>query len=211
MTCLEHRPSAGYDRFIFGQCPTGFQYDYLPFQGGCVLNAGTGAAPVSIDSEVWEAKSAWRKENHANARVIEHGLRAAVICASMDGRRLLKPQDLDPVWAFVKYQEKLRKTLQPNAGVTSDAKLAYKFLAYLDRHAPSGEWLNVRQMFRATNASDLGPTAANRALQALSMNGEVEALEGNQGKRNSRTGATCGLMSKQVTVGGLEIDCQWLM
>jgi hypothetical protein len=57
-----------YDRFVFGQCPTGFRFDYRPFTGGPALQARDLDEPewvteterpvaVEIADDVWAVKS----------------------------------------------------------------------------------------------------------------------------------------------------------
>lgn len=179
-----------YDRFIFGVGPSGYSYSYRSFSGEPVLKAANPEdpegiftttkhpIPVEIDSDVWAERDRIQKELKiapGDRRVLELGLRCAVIAASLDGRSVLKAADLGPMKAFVSYQLKVRKMLKPNPGKNSEAIVACKFLDYLEEHSPNGEWVNRREMFRSTRAlQDWGPSIANRALQSLGLSGDVE-------------------------------------
>lgn len=172
-----------YDRTLFGLQPSGHIYDYRPFSGGPLGFDLMKLQPVKVGNDVWEAKSAWVKEYKLSPRVLESCLRVAAICASYDGRNVLRPKDIEvPVVALAKYQENLRLILCPNTGKNDDGKLSGKFLGYLRRHAPNGEWLSERDMLRNTRAYDFG-TRAERVLASLHFNGEVE-----RGRSNSRSG-----------------------
>ena len=117
-------------------------------------------------------KSQWLADNPGlNMRIVEHAIRAAVICASFDGRRTLRVSNLGPAWEFIKYQSRIRKLLQPNPGKNFEAIVAYKMLNYLGRL--DGRFVNRRQMFRAIHAYDHGLSIADRALTMLNANGDV--------------------------------------
>ena len=79
---------------------------------------GFEPADVDIEREVWKAKEDYVKSMQVQPRLFEIGLRAAVICAAVDGRPTLRVQDLDPVVDFVKYQDLTRKVLKPNPART---------------------------------------------------------------------------------------------
>jgi hypothetical protein len=171
-----------YDRFIYGLCPTGFVYEYWERE---TPTADVGIefdrpVRVSIDREVWDVyNNVWRKE--FTGRVPELALRVAVICASFSRQRILTAADLAPAYVFARYQERVRKLLKPNPGKNADGIAAFKFLEYL-RNRPN-EWVNVRSMFRDTNAYDLGPGCAQRCLNMLQFIGEVETKSDESNKR----------------------------
>jgi len=167
-----------YDRFIFGLCPTGFTYDYKPFDGIPALYRGSTPWPVAVavDHSVWEAKSAWLKDDpNLNPRVVEIGLRVAVICASFDGRTILRGENLGATLAFVRYQTKVRELLQPNPGITLDAKLAHKILEKL-RRIPPCQWINRRAVERSVHTERFGPSQVERTFASLFFNGEIERM-----------------------------------
>ena len=171
-----------YDRFIFGQHPTGFSYDFVPFDEGPrayprpELESGEASGPVvvEVEDEVYTERKRWRVEFGIPSRVSEHAIRAAVICASFDGRAVLRVADLGPALAFARYQVAIRKILAPNPGKNPEAIIAYKVVDYLRLHAPEGQWVNRRKMLQAINGYDYGPTVVDRALRSLELNGEIE-------------------------------------
>src|SRR5204863_6869420 len=77
------------------------------------------------------------------------------------------------VIALSTYQSRLQLILKPNTGKNDDGILSNKFLSYLRRNAPNGEWLSERDMLRNTRAYDLG-TRADKVLASLEYNGEIE-------------------------------------
>ena len=163
-----------YDRTLLGLQPSGFEYEYLPFSGPSLNLDIMKLQPVKIGNDIWEAKNAWVKQHKLNPRVAESCIRVAGICASYDGANILRPQDIEAsVVALAKYQTRLRLVLQPNTGKNDDGKLSNKFMGYLRRHAPNGEWLSEREMLRNTNAYDYG-TRAEKVLASLQYNGEIE-------------------------------------
>ncbi|HWY20032.1 MAG TPA: hypothetical protein VNX26_02365 [Candidatus Acidoferrum sp.] len=180
-----------YDRFIFGVGPSGYSYSYRSFSGEPLLKAKDPAdvdegfdttvehpVPVEISSDVWAERDRIQEELKiapGERRVLELGIRCALIAASLDGRRVLKAADLGPMKAFVAYQLRVRKTLKPNPGKNPEAIVACKFLDYLDEHSPNGEFLNRRKMISDTRASqDWGPSTVNRVLSALELAGDIE-------------------------------------
>jgi hypothetical protein len=161
-----------YDRFLFGQCPSGYSYDYFPFEGG---REWTSPVCPVIDPSVWEAKSEWiKRERGLNQRVVEIAIWVATICAGIDGRKTLHASDLGPARELIQYQTNIRKVLRPNPGENFEARLAHKFLDYLTRQ---GGFVSRRDMYRHTRAYDLGPSTAERALSILHANGDVEICQ----------------------------------
>jgi len=161
-----------YDRFILGLCPTGFMYDWRPFEGGCVDRPSL--VPVRLDENVLAVKKVWIEEHGITPRIAEHALRAATICASFDGREILTADALGPALAFAKYQQGVRLLLKPNAGETYEGKLAVAFLDYLNRYGVDGNWIPRSKMYQDTNAYKIGLTIAEKTLDALEANGDVE-------------------------------------
>lgn len=169
-----------YDRFIFGLCPTGFQFVFTNREVLDVLSDSEAAGrPIftEIDPEVWTVTAEWKK--NLAGRAVELAVRTAAICAAFDRREKLRPEDLKPALAFAEYQSRFRDYLKPNPGKNFEAILGYKFLAYLRREP--GAWYGVRDMFRDTRAYDYGLTTATKALASLAFNGDVEFT--NQGKK----------------------------
>jgi hypothetical protein len=122
---------------------------------------------------VWSTKSEWVKEDpELNPRIAEIAIRAATVCAAFNGTIVLENSMLGPARELVRYLTNIRKVLKPNPGENFEARLAHKFLDYLDRH--NGKFVSTRDMFRDTRAYDLGPSTADRALSILAANGEVE-------------------------------------
>jgi hypothetical protein len=175
-----------YDRFIFAECPTGFTYNYRPFEGEPVFQPQTPSEEndptafstaadqpvvVEIDRSVWAECDKWRAAGLG--RVVEHSIRVAIICASFDGRRVLRAEDLAPALAFAKYQMRMRKVFEPNPGKNTDGILTWKVQRYLDAHAPKGEWLNKRVMLQSIRAWDFGATTIERVLHGLQSSGAI--------------------------------------
>jgi hypothetical protein len=179
--CFASNTTGGlYDRFLFGLCPSGFVYDYRPFEGEPAQLPEPVA--VKIDPAVWSWKSALLKQDSSlNPRVIENALRIATICAAFDGRRTLEATALDPALATIQYQTSVRKFLVPNAGRNFEGILAAKFLTYLDKHAPSGEWVSRSRMLQITHAYEYGPSISDKAISSLEFNAEIET--GKAGKQ----------------------------
>jgi hypothetical protein len=161
-----------YDRFIFGQCPTDFNYLYRPFQGQPLA---VEPVTVAVHPEVWAERDCWIKTiPGVTGRIAEIALRVASICAAFDGKDFLMVSDLAPARAFAEYQARIRILLRPNPGENFEARAAFKFLAYLQRHAPDGQWLGKREMLRETHCYELGPSTCNKALNTLGYNGDIE-------------------------------------
>jgi hypothetical protein len=158
-----------YDRFVFGLCPGNFNFDYYPYAG---TTEDISPVEASIDPEVFRVKSQWQAEDcELNPRIVEHAIRVAAVCAAFDGRKTLSAGDLGPAREFTRYQSNIRKMLKPNPGENFEARLAHKFLDYLERQG--GKFVSRRKMFRDTRAYDLGPSVADRALSVLNANGDV--------------------------------------
>jgi hypothetical protein len=166
-----------YDRFLFGRCPTGFEYAYVPLAGVPELVAGTRPELPRINGDVWEETNRRGASEGTNRRILEIGIRSALICAAFDGRKELRADHLDHAWEFVKYQERVRALLQPNPGKNYDAQVAHKILTHLQTHAPDRKFLKLRDVLKATKAYDCGPIIWERVVAALTFNGDIEVNE----------------------------------
>jgi len=165
-----------YDRFILGLCPDGFVFNYREYEVKALAVGGETGRPVHvrIDPSVWDVLRDWHKT--FTDRVPELALRVAVICAAFDRRRLLTADDLKPARAFAEYQQRIRHVLKPNPGKNTDGILGHRILEYLKRKP--GEWINRRTMFKDSRCYDLGLPAAERVLDKLEANGDVEIIRG---------------------------------
>jgi len=163
-----------YDRFLFGCCPGGFQFDYFPFDAE---RKEFETKSVFVAPEVWNVKSAWQKEkeNPLEPRVIEIALRVAIICAAFDGRTLLEAKDLAPMKALAEYEQRIRRLLKPNEGESLEAKIALKIDAYLDRF--DGGYIERRKLLHDVGAYRYGPSVAKRALDVMYANGDIEVTD----------------------------------
>jgi hypothetical protein len=154
-----------YDRFLHGQCPDGFLYDYVPFYGG---QEELSPVPVAIDEDVWVEKALWlRQEPDMSARVAELAIRAAAVCASFDRRRVLYAKDLGPALEFARYQTRIRRMLKPNPGENFEGKIAHKILDCLDQY--KGKFVSKRELLRAIHSNRYGPSIAERAYTMPTM------------------------------------------
>lgn len=168
-----------YDRFLFGQQPTGFELLWRPFENETVEELSPTC--VEVDSEVWEARDEWIKKLGFNPRVCEIAVRVATICASIDGRQRLQSNQLAPALAFARYQQSVRMTLKPNEGETIDAQIAKSILGYLNRKS-AGQWISARKVFQGTRAYDKSPVAAHRVIDALERSGDIEKTKTASGR-----------------------------
>jgi hypothetical protein len=160
-----------YDRFLFSACPDGYQFEYEPFNDAVTEN--WSQVPVVIDHDVWVEKAAWRiEERELEPRIIEISIRAAAICAAFDGRTRLRACDLGPARELARYQTRIRRLLKPNPGENFEGKITLKILDHLDQH--QGRLVAERTLLRKINAYRYGPSIADRALDILHANGEIE-------------------------------------
>ena len=123
-----------YDRFLFGQAPTGARYLWEPLPLPIVVQQPKWLdmfCPVTLDASVFTERNRWIIEGHIDDRVAEIAIRCAVVCASVDGRTRLTGNMLGPAFHLAKYQMKVRAFLQPNPGENPDAKMAFKELNFL--------------------------------------------------------------------------------
>ncbi|MFY9531247.1 MAG: DUF3854 domain-containing protein [Candidatus Acidiferrales bacterium] len=166
-----------YDRFLFGQCPSDFEYLYRPETGTPAFSPGVLPLQPEVNPELWEARNQIAKSEGINPRLLEIALRCAVICAAFDGRKEILATDLEPAWELARYQERVRLLLAPNPGKNFEAQAAYKVIAYLNRHAPKGEWLRLRDVLRGSRAWDYGPSLTERVINAMTFSGAIEQAE----------------------------------
>lgn len=156
-----------HDRFTFGLCPEGYNFLFRPFEG---IRETTSPITVEVDPAIWEMAEQIRKENPKIGREAEIAIRAARICASFDGRKILRAQDCESsVKTFIATQLHIREYLRPNEGVTNDAKCANALLMWLERNASDMRVVperDVRHGLRKTLAK-LGPGALAYATKNL--------------------------------------------
>jgi hypothetical protein len=158
-----------YDRFLFGYQPDDATHDYQPFERNSLTLRPTR---VVIAHDVWQMKKNWLQAHKDwNPRVVEHALRASVICASFDGRTILNAEDLGPAYSMIRYQTMIRDFLKPNPGENFEGRLAHKFLNHLRRL--QGASITRRELLQYTHAYDLGPTQCDRVLSTMQANGDI--------------------------------------
>ena len=161
-----------WDRFLFSMCPTGYSYLWRPPEGEPDTTDLFDVPPVHAD--VYAARDGIVAAEKIRPRILEIALRCALISAAIDGREELRAADLEPAWELARYQTRARVLLQPNSGKNFEGVVAQKILQYLDRHAPNGQYVNVRQILRGTHGYDLGPSLCERAVRAMVFGGAIE-------------------------------------
>ena len=167
-----------YDRFIFGQNPTGAMVDFRP--GENVEPEELNPVSVTVSPDVWELRNEWTKTKGIGPRIAEHAVTVATICAAFDRRNVLTAADLGPAYAFAQYQQGLRTALKPNEGENFSGKLSLMFMDYLKRNDGddgSPKWTAVQDLFNNTGAYRKGADLADNVLRALERNGEVETAK----------------------------------
>jgi hypothetical protein len=145
------------------QVPTVLKLDY----GNLGFNR---PSIVTIDPKVFDVVNEWKHK--FDGRVTELALRVATVCAAFDKRSVLLPDDLEPAYAFAKYQHSVRLVLHPNTGANTEGILAKKFMRHIT--AAEGKWVVVRELFNLTNAYDFGPGAPKRVIDMLIFNTDLE-------------------------------------
>ncbi len=163
-----------YDRFIFGQCPTGFEYLWRPIEGTPVFDCEFDEMPVNQD--IFSARDDLSAKEKLSPRLLELALRCAAICAAIDGREL-RAADLGPAWEMARYQNRVRMLLVPNAGKNLEGQVASKIMGYVDAHSDGEKCLKVRDVLTATHAYDFGPALCERVIKGLAFAGEIEHFE----------------------------------
>jgi hypothetical protein len=189
-----------YDRFLYGLCPTGFRYFYMPFEGGPALqisqteddpyseaivpiaSVGDQPIPVALDKSVFVEANRWMREddvlkNPDCERIVEIAMRVATICASFDRRPILYGKDLGPTLELARYQARIRHLLKPNPGKTFEGQLYHKFFEFLTMHTSDGSWMPRKELFHRTCSHEIGLPVANRTLDAMIANEDVEGLD----------------------------------
>jgi hypothetical protein len=163
-----------YDRFVFGLCPEPHEFLWRPFEEKPVT---LNPFPATVSSDVWDARDEWVRTEGVTSRIAEHALRAAYICACVDGRPTLRANDLGPALEFARYQTGVRKVLAPNPGENPDARCAIAIRNWLIEYAEDGK-ANRRDLDRGIHASRYGPGVFNRCLNNLAFNREIDLRDG---------------------------------
>ena len=181
-----------YDRLFQGICPSDFHCDsYRPWEGEPILKDGFKPTPVTIDGSVYELMAQWRsearKQGKQPGREVDISIRVALICTSFDGRSVLAAKDVEgsgATKATLDYQTWVRTQLTPNSGDNPDAQCANAMLAWLQAHAPNGEWVDMQELKRGVHYSRmrLGPVIFERVIRHLSSP-ITQAIEMRQIKR----------------------------
>jgi len=157
-----------YDRMYQAICPSNYEHFYKPWEGTAEVFEPVA---VRIDGSVWEVTKKWQRETPDLGRILEIAVRIATICASFDGQTVLTGKDLDSgaAKATLGYQKWVRTKLVPNAGENPDAQCSNAILAWLQAHAPKGEWVSMRDLKRGLNYSRmrLGPRTFLSAFNTL--------------------------------------------
>jgi Bifunctional DNA primase/polymerase, N-terminal/Primase C terminal 1 (PriCT-1) len=172
-----------YDRFLFGQCPSGYSYLWKPLDGPPAITETFDGPRVNAD--VWEARNGIHQAEKINPRILELAIRCAFICAAIDGREELRAADLAPAWALARYQQRVRILLQPNGGKNFEGRIALKILNHLGSNAADGRYLVLRDVLRATRAYEYGPSTCERALNAMRFGGSIEEI-GNTSEKGQK-------------------------
>lgn len=165
-----------YDRFIFGLCPSDFEFDYEPMNGAVERVERRAGDVLLVDPEIWQWAKHFKREHKDKdvRRLVEIGIRSALICAYFDNSQLVDLKRLDPHIAFIEYQARMREFLKPNPGENFEAQLQHKFLAYLRLHPG---FISKYLLFRDTHAYDKGLSVAERALDMLVANNDVHRVK----------------------------------
>lgn len=172
--CFGARSMGGlHDRFMFGLCPDGYNFLYRPFEG---MPESTDPVAVTIDRDVWEMIDEIRRENPKIGREAEIAVRVAHVCASFDGRSVLRAKECEThIKAFVAEQLRIRDLLRPNDGLTNDARCANALLDWLRRNAPNAKVAPERDVRHGLRRilSRLGPGALAYATANLVRQGTI--------------------------------------
>jgi hypothetical protein len=177
--CFGNSTTGGFhDRFLFGVCPTNNPFQYEPFE---LL---TNCAPlepcaVAVDPDVWQLTKQWNRDDPTLGRSVEVVVRCASIVASFDGRKTLRAIDVEGMRPFLDYQSRCRALITPNPGKTNDAQMCNAILAWLNRHAPCGEWITVRALKKGIHRQldTLGAAAFVGAIKNLTFMSAIETTE----------------------------------
>lgn len=163
-----------YDRFLFGRCPSPYEFRFRPFEGP---PENTQPCAVAIAGDIWELRDTWLKEIHGlSPRCAELTIRVATIAAAFSGRSILYAKHIEKSGrAFAEYQARMRAAFRPNPGENTDAQCAWDVRSYLAEHAG---WNPKRTVYRAVNAHRHGPAAFERAISAMVAGGEIDVKPG---------------------------------
>lgn len=174
------------DRFLFGICPEGFQYDWSPFEGGAASGADLVPTPPSVPRETHEARNAWRREKGLG-REAEIAFRCSLISAAYSGKEILTPDDLGPCFALGEYLGVAKKRFAPNLGENSDGVLAEKLRRFLGSLEGEG-WVPYSDLVKRSGAYRFGPRQARAVFTGLVEDGEFETLSIPTTQRGGRPG-----------------------
>ena len=162
-----------HDRFLFGLCPGGFRFDFMPLDG---LHEKFDIRPVKVDRSVWEAKKEYlEKHPEMNPRILETSMRGTLIAAAFNGNKALKGFQLGPAFALAEYQMRIREILQPESGETVEGRMTGRILNFVKRY--KGKYVSRREVLRATRAYDLGAVLCDRVVAVLKANGDIEVVK----------------------------------
>jgi len=161
-----------HSRFIFG-----YSTDTKPFHyDESLLHFDAeklSPCHVTIHKDVYAATGEWIKSGElTDSRVIRLALKVAVICASFDGRNVLRAKDLAPTLAFAKYQERVRIRFSPNAGESPEAQCEVAIVRYLTQH---DGWQQHSRIYRGIHAYRHGEEVFGRAIKALLYSSRIQA------------------------------------
>lgn len=162
-----------YDRFLFGLCPTDFAFDYEPFNGVPYRVERAAGADLLVDPDIWDWRKQFIRSNKEREvdRLAEIAIRCALVCAYFDGAHYIDNKRMEPHINFIGYQARMRMFLKPNPGENFEAQLQHKFLDYLKAHPG---YVTRRKLFHDTRAYDKGLSIADRALDMLHANGDIQ-------------------------------------
>ncbi|MFB3916090.1 MAG: DnaB-like helicase N-terminal domain-containing protein [Terriglobales bacterium] len=161
-----------YSRFTFGLCPQPYEFLWRPFEDAPVTLRPVAAI---VAPDVWDARDGWIKGDGVEPRVAEQALRAAYICACVDGRPTLRASELGPAFEFAQYQHRVRHVLAPNPGENPDAKCGIAVRNWLTAHPG---WVGRNVLYKGIHAERLGTGVFNRCILNLTANHELELASG---------------------------------
>jgi hypothetical protein len=187
--CFGEKSMGGlHDRFVFGLCPEGYNFIYRPFEGG---SETVQPIAVTIDHDVYEMVAEIRKANPKVGREAENAIRAAHICASFDGRPVLRAIDCEiSVKAFITEQLRIREILRPNGGKTNDAIMANALVDWLrvhggnERIVPEREVLHgLRRTIEKLGTGVLFFATRNLVTQGIIAYGDIPNAQTYRGRK----------------------------
>jgi hypothetical protein len=176
----EAGPSGFYDRFLFSQGPSDYKIKFRPYKDEAVEQQ-LSPVNITVAPDVWEARDEWQAKG-MNSRVAEISLRVAAVCASMDGRNVLRASELGPAKALAAYHEQVRLVLKPNDGETVRGQLWVKISSYMKRHGASGNPIPLTKVYQGTDAYKTDVVAARAVVEELHKSGEYELTKTPSGR-----------------------------